>query len=182
MGVIILKEVIVVTLRISWRMHVICILLGIAILKCFDGFVDNILGNVFLSPLIWFPTKYVILNFYMYALILMSPIVLVHEGIHGVVFKIFGGKVKFGFKGIYAYTMETSGKPIERIKFIIVLLAPLVVITIPCLLFFNVVTGLILLLNLIGATGDIYMTIVLMGCDRNTKVIDRIYGLDLVEA
>ena len=170
------------TLKISWRVHAICILLGIVILKCFDGIVDNILGNVFLSPMIWFPTKFVVLNFYMYALLLMVPIVLVHEGIHGLVFKIFGGKVKFGFKGIYAYTMETSGKPIERVKFIIILLSPLIVITTVCLIFFNVVTGLILLLNLIGATGDIYMTLFLAGCDRNTKVIDRIYGLDLVKA
>jgi len=170
------------TLRVSWRMHAICILLGIAILKCFDGAVDNILGAVFSSPMIWFPTKNVVVNFYMYTLLLMIPIVIVHEGIHGLVFKLFGGKVKFGFKGIYAYTMETSGKPIERIKFIIILLSPLVFITIACLIFYNMVTGLILLLNLIGATGDIYMTIVLMGCDNNTKVIDRSYGIDLVKA
>ncbi|WP_077848217.1 DUF3267 domain-containing protein [Clostridium puniceum] len=60
---------------------------------------------------------------------------IVHEIIHGAAYKLFGGKVKFGFKGIYAYTMEISGKKITRLQFLIVLLAPLICISILSLLF-----------------------------------------------
>lgn len=37
-------------------------------------------------------------------LVLMIAITLVHEIIHCIVYSLFGSKVKFGFKGIYAYS------------------------------------------------------------------------------
>lgn len=42
----------------------------------------------------------------------MIPITLIHELIHGCAYATFGGKIKFGFKGIYAYAQEISEKPI----------------------------------------------------------------------
>jgi len=94
---------------------------------------------------------------------------------------LFGGKVKFGFKGIYAYTMEISGKKMTRLQFLVVLLAPLTCISILSLLFAAWLGELIFYLNLIGSSGDIYMALFLCGFSYDSKIIDRSYGFDVVE-
>jgi hypothetical protein len=66
----------------------------------------------------------------------MIPIVIVHEGIHAIVHIIlYVGKIKIGFKGIYAYAQEVSEKPLSVLRFAIVLMAPVVAITLIGLLF-----------------------------------------------
>jgi len=110
----------------------------------------------------------------------MIPISIVHEGIHGLVYKVFGGKVKYGFKGIYAYTQEISEMPIDRVKFLIILLAPLAVMSIITLLLPLWLGGMIFFLNLLGASGDLYMSYKLIKYDYNSKIIDRKYGFDVV--
>lgn len=52
-----------------------------------------------------------------------------YELIHGCTYQLFDGKVKYGFKGIYAYAQETSGIILHRTRFLIVLLAPLTFIS-----------------------------------------------------
>ena len=109
----------------------------------------------------------------------MIPISIVHEEIHGVAYKLFGGKIKYGFKGIYAYTMETSGKEILRVKFLIVLLAPLATMSVLSLFLPSWLGGMIFLLNLLGASGDIYMSLFLCKFNCDSKITDRIYGFDV---
>jgi hypothetical protein len=104
----------------------------------------------------------------------------VHEVIHGITYSIFGGKVKYGFKGIYAYTMEVSEKPIERTKFLVVLLMPITVISLLALLLPSWLGGMIYFLNLLGSTGDLYMAIFLIKLDSNSRIIDKKYGFDVV--
>jgi len=111
----------------------------------------------------------------------MIPISIVHEAIHGLAYEFFGGKVKYGFKGIYAYTQEVSEIPIDRIKFLIILLAPLTVMSILTLLLPVWLGGIIFLLNLLGASGDLYMSYKLIKYDSNSKIVDRIYGFDVVQ-
>jgi hypothetical protein len=166
--------------KITWKTHVICILIALIIVELLGSTADNIMDNFFLRPFIFYPTKYVVINFYGYALLLMVPISITHECIHGLVFKAFGGKVKYGFKGIYAYTMEVSGLPINRTKFLIILLAPLTVISIATLVLPSSLGGVIFLLNLLGASGDLYMSFKLIRYDFNSRIVDRTYGFDVV--
>ena len=110
----------------------------------------------------------------------MIPIGVMHEGIYGLAYKAFGGKVKYGFKGIYAYTQEVSEIPIERTKFLIILLAPLTVMSIATLLLPIWLGGIIFLLNFLGASGDLYLSFILMRYEWNSKIVDKKYGFDVV--
>ena len=166
--------------KITWKTHVICSIIAIIIVELMGSTVDNILDNFFLKPYIFYPTKYLVINFCMYILLLMIPISIVHESIHGLAYKAFGGKVKYGFKGIYAYTQEVSELPINRTKLLIILLAPLTVMSIGSLLLPMWLGGIIFLLNLLGASGDLYMSYKLIKYDSNSKIVDRKYGFDVV--
>jgi hypothetical protein len=166
--------------KITWKTHVICILITLIIVELLGSTADNIMDNFFLRPFIFYPTKYAAINFYVYAILLMVPISITHECIHGLAFIAFGGKVKYGFKGIYAYTMEISDLPIDRTKFLIILLAPLAVISIATLLLPTQLGGVIFLFNLLGASGDLYMSFRLAKCHWNSKIVDRKYGFDVV--
>ena len=111
----------------------------------------------------------------------MIPITMVHERTHGIVYTFFGGKVKYGFKGIYAYTQEISEKPIGRVEFLIVLLSPMVVISLLSLLLPIWIGGMVFILNALGSCGDLYMAITLSKYDWHSKIIDKSYGFDIIE-
>jgi len=166
--------------KITWKTHIICTIIAFLIVMLLGSTVGNILDNFFLKPYIFYPTKYLVINFCVYVLLLMIPISIVHEGIHGLTYKAFGGTVKYGFKGIYAYTQEISEMPIERTKFLIILLAPLTIMSVVTLLLPAWLGGIIFLLNLLGASGDLYMSYRLIRYDPNSKIVDRIYGFDVV--
>ena len=59
-------------------------------------------------------------------------------------------------------------------------MAPLTVMSILTLLLPNWLGGMIFLLNLLGASGDLYMSFNLIRYDWNSKIIDRKYGFDVV--
>ncbi|MGH4118667.1 DUF3267 domain-containing protein [Clostridium sp.] len=166
--------------KISWKTHVICIFIAFIIVKLLGSNANNIMDNFFLRPFIFYPTEYLAINFFIYVLLLMVPISIIHECIHGLTFIAFGGKVKYGFKGIYAYTMEISELPIERTKFLIILLAPVTVMSIASLLLPISLGGVIFLFNLLGASGDLYMSFKLVKYHWSSKIVDRIYGFDVV--
>jgi len=166
--------------KITWKTHVMCIIIAFALVKLLGSNANNIIDNFFLKPFIFYPTENLILNFYIYVLLLMIPISIIHESIHGLVYKAFGGKVKYGFKGIFAYTQEISEIPIERTKFLIILLAPLTLMSVVTLMLPSDLGGIIFLLNLLGASGDLYMSFKLIRYDSNSKIIDRKYGFDVV--
>jgi len=127
-----------------------------------------------------YPTGSIEINIFIYVILLMIPISIVHEAIHGMAYKLFGGKVEYGFKGIYAYTQEVSGQAIERTKFLIILLAPLTIMSVLTLLLPYKLGGIIYLLNLLGASGDLYMSLKLIRYGWNSKIIDKKYGFDVI--
>ncbi|MBW6465881.1 MAG: DUF3267 domain-containing protein [Brevefilum sp.] len=94
--------------------------------------------------------------------------VIVHEAIHGVCFWLFtGGRVKFAFKGAYAYAAAPDWYVYKQ-PYKVVSLAPLVLITVLGLLALlwvpaNWVAPLMLLIamNASGAVGDIYVVFLL---------------------
>ena len=146
--------------------------------------IDNI-SNVFLDLAINYKffnlTEFYFLDMIIATLILMIPITLVHEIIHGIAYIIFGGKIKFGFKGIYAYTQETCGVILHRTKFAVILLAPVTTISLITLFITSSLGSLIFLLNFIGSTGDIIMATYLCKSNANSYIKDREYGFDVIE-
>jgi len=97
-------------------------------------------------------------------LLVTFVMIILHEAIHGIFFRVFtGGRVKFAFKGAYAYAASPDYYLPKR-PYMVVSLAPLVLITIGGVLALlwvpvNWVTPIILLLamNASGAVGDIYV-------------------------
>lgn len=167
--------------KISWKVHILCFLLAYGF--CYIQ-IDNI-GNVFLDLVINYKffclTGFYFLDMIIATLILMIPITLVHEIIHGIAYIIFGGKIRFGFKGIYAYTQEVSGVILHRTKFAVILLAPVTIISISTLLINSSLGCLIFLLNILGSTGDIIMAIYLCKSKENSYIKDREYGFDIID-
>ena len=166
--------------KITWKTHLICFLLVLILVVTMGNILNVILDNYFAKDFIYYPTYNLIANMYIHIIILMIPISIVHELIHGFTYRLFGGKVKYGFKIIYAYTHEVSGLPLERIKFLIVLLAPVVIISLMSLILPNWLGGMIYLLNLLGSVGDLYMAFVLCRYKNESRIIDKEYGFDVV--
>ena len=87
-----------------------------------------------------------------------------HELVHGAFMKLFGAqKVRFGFTGLYAFA--GSSEYFEKGAYIVVALAPLVVLG-AVLLALNLIAGarhfwfiyLLQLVNVSGAAGDLYVS------------------------
>lgn len=167
--------------KLTWRSHVICVFISIILLAIFNPFYESILLDLSNQNIINYPTSNLIVNFYIFTIILMIPISIIHEGIHGIAYRLFGGKVKYGFKGIYAYTSEISSKEIFRWQFLIILLSPLTMISIMSVFLPPWLGGMIYLLNLIGASGDIYMALYLYKFSYKSRIVDRPYGFDVIE-
>jgi len=165
--------------KITWKTHVMCFLISVIIVLFFWNTANVIVENFIMKDFVEYPTKFISVNFYIVILLLLVPIIAIHEVLHGISFIIFGGRVKYGFKGIYAYTMEVSAKPIQRVKFLIVLLMPVTVISLFSLILPLWLGGMIYFLNLLGSTGDLYMAALLMRLDSDSSIIDRKYGFDI---
>jgi len=104
---------------------------------------------------------------------------IVHEAIHGIFFRVFtGGRVKFAFKGAYAYAAAPDWY-LPKKPYMVISLAPLVLMTaagIIASLFvpLNWITPIILLLamNASGAVGDIYVFLLLTRMENDVLIQD----------
>lgn len=112
--------------KINWKTHIICSFISGFIALVLLEIANGIIENFIMQDFIQFPTRLIIVNFYIGILMLLVLIIAVHEALHGLAYIMFGGKVTYGFKGIYAYAMEVSALPIQRTKFLVVLLMPVV--------------------------------------------------------
>ncbi|WP_300902592.1 DUF3267 domain-containing protein [uncultured Clostridium sp.] len=166
--------------KVSCKIHILCFLL--AYIFCYIQ-IDNI-SNVFVDLVtnykIFRLTDIYFIDIIIAILVLTIPITLLHEIIHGIAYSLFGGKVKFGFKGIYAYTQEISGVILHRTKFVLILLSPVTFISLAMLLIQNSIGSVIFLLNLLGSTGDIIMAMYLVKSNSNSYIKDREYGFDII--
>ncbi len=95
---------------------------------------------------------------------------------------MLGGKVKYGFKGLYAYAQEISGITLHRTQFLIVLLAPVTIISFGSVFIPGYIGYSIFLLNLLGSTGDLLMALYLCRSNENSYIIDESYGFDVVDS
>jgi len=69
--------------KITWKTHVICTIIAFLLAKILGSIATNIVENFILKPFISYPTSNEIINFYIYIILLMIPISIVHEAIHG---------------------------------------------------------------------------------------------------
>jgi hypothetical protein len=114
--------------------------------------------------------------------------VILHEAIHGLFFWLFtGGRIKYGFKGAYAYAAAPDWY-IPRTPYLVVSLAPLVLISLlgfTALLFvpqsgiFAVL--LLITMNASGAAGDLYAFIWILRQPKAVLIQDfgermKVYG------
>lgn len=165
--------------KISKRLHTICLILSFVIFILLYDFTINSIDKSF-NNLSVFPTPNWSVNFLIISFISVCLLSLVHECIHALFYVLFGGKVKIGYKLIYAYTMETSGKCIDWRKFMIILLAPLFIISAISLSVNSWLGNIIFLFNLVGATGDIVMTLIVFIYGRKGKIKDTKDGFDVI--
>lgn len=110
---------------------------------------------------------------------------IIHELVHGIAFTAFGGSPKYGFKFKYFLPLAYATSPnklFRRHAFIIITLAPLIIIDICCLLLlliFPQVSWLIWIIafNTGGAIGDIWIAIQLLRCPQSIRVEDQEEGI-----
>ena len=124
--------------------------------------------------------------------VLALPIVIItHEAIHGIIFWLFTHRrPHFGIKGLVAYAAPPAGLYIPRNAYLIVALAPLVVLTLAglILLLFVPATALALIIcivsfNISGSVGDSAVTVWLLQKPSHTLIEDRgevmiVYGIN----
>jgi hypothetical protein len=121
-------------------------------------------------------------SFLMPLLVLLGVIfamVILHEAIHGLFFRLFtGGKVKFAFKGAYAYAAAPDWY-VNKPPYLLISLAPLVLITVLGLISLlfapaSWISPLMLLitLNASGAIGDLYVFFLLLRMPGDVLVRD----------
>lgn len=166
--------------KITYKIHILCFIFSYLISVLLIKQIDFMIEGWFLYNLYYFPTKFLWVNFIIYLAVLMIPISIIHELLHGAVYKAYGYSVSYGFKYLYAYTKETSGKAIPKNQFIAVLLAPCITISIIALLIGTHLSITIFVLNLLGSTGDLIMTLFIIRYKSTIKIIDKDYGFDIV--
>ena len=112
------------------------------------------------------------------AMVAMIAYFVLHELVHGLFFRIFGGKrVKYGFTGLYAYAGCEAYFP--RIPYLIIGLSPVVLwgAVIGVVQYFVPVSWfwvvyLIQIINVSGAAGDIFVTYKLLRYPPSVLVQD----------
>ena len=105
---------------------------------------------------------------------------IVHEALHALAYIMFGGKIKFGVKGVAVYTQEVSGIILHRTKFLIVLLLPLTVISLLSICIGGSLGAAIFLFNSLGSVGDLSMAFFLCRGNENSYIEDKSYGFDVI--
>lgn len=168
--------------RLNWKNHIkiyiIALIISFILKEQVEIMVLKSAIDIYEATGVYFSLLYLILVF-LYLAAVMVPITLLHEGLHSLVHLSFGGKVKIGFKGIYAYCQELSGIELTRTQFLVVLLTPVTVISIISI-FLPYKWGLIIfILNLLGSSGDLFMALWLCRLKGNSRIIDRSYGFDV---
>lgn len=109
-------------------------------------------------------------------------VIILHEAIHGMVAKLFGHNPIFGLKLPLVYI--TFSDKIPRGHFILVALAPLVILDIVFILMYingvlKLFSDFCIVVNTIGATGDVWIVIKLLGVEKGTLVQDKKTGFEV---
>ena len=167
--------------RVTLKARLMYFFIAIVILLILFNTEMSIFDNLSSKKFILYPTKYLIINLYVYKILLMVPVCFLHEMIHAFLFSLYGGKIKFEFKGLMFCAVEKSGIAIDRQKYLIILLSPLVLISLLSLFLPPWLGGVFFILNIVESSADIYKGINLCILDWNSKIVYKSYGYDVVE-
>lgn len=160
--------------KITNKLHLKLLAITLIFSIIFHNYLNTIIFNFFKKSMNIF--NYSITISFILLMATITMLTMAHELIHGLTFTIFGGTVKYKFKFIYAATEEISNKPMSLIKFTIILLSPVTIISLLSLLLPRWLGNLIFISNLIGSVGDLYMALGLVKYPYNSKIIDKPYG------
>ncbi|WP_461207808.1 DUF3267 domain-containing protein [Clostridium sp. DL1XJH146] len=167
--------------KVSWKLHVISFVFTLTVCLLLQDSIDSLFISLIYHKIIINITGNILVNFCIFIIVIFVPITVVHELLHGAAYKLFGGKVKYGFKFIYAYAQEISGMALDRTRFDIVLLVPVTFITIGSAFIPGSIGDIVFLLNLVGSTGDLLMALYLCRGNENSYIIEREYGFDMID-
>lgn len=167
--------------KLTNKVHLCCLFLSVIITVFLYPIFIGSLEALILSDYILSPTRDIMMNYYIIIFLIIAFVTIVHEGIHGVAYIIFGGRVKFGIKKLCVYTQEISGIPIDKRKFLIILLSPAIIISVISFIMPYSIGMSILVLNLVGCSGDFYMSFYIMRLPKKCSIVDRSYGFDIVK-
>jgi len=116
-------------------------------------------------------------------------IIIPHELCHGLAIRHFGGEPRFGLGVAYfvfPYAFATTETRFSRNQFIVIALAPLVILSVlgvPVMLIFEWPwLALPLALNAGGAVGDLWMVLTLLSYPSTVTVVDTTTGLEIYGA
>ncbi|MDS0477208.1 DUF3267 domain-containing protein [Natrinema sp. 1APR25-10V2] len=119
----------------------------------------------------------------------MALVIVPHELCHGLVMKAFGGHPRYGIGVAYVvfpYAFATTETRFTRNQFLVIALAPLVVLTlagVPVMILFEWPwLAVPLALNAGGAVGDVWMALVLLSYPAEVTVLDSTTGLEIYGA
>lgn len=93
----------------------------------------------------------------------LLAVVILHEAIHGLVYLVFGAKLKFGINQLNIYTMDVSGNLYTTYQMAIIMLLPFFALTglliIAAMLFsrLSLCMWIGIICNICGSTGDILL-------------------------
>ncbi|BAZ41461.1 hypothetical protein NIES4101_74270 [Calothrix sp. NIES-4101] len=121
------------------------------------------------------------ITFFVVLFVITSGTIIVHEFVHGIAFAAFGGSPRYGWKVKYLLPLAYATSPgnfFRRNSFIVIALAPLLVIDIICLLLIAIFPQApwliwVIASNTGGAIGDIWMVLQLLRCPQSIRVEDR---------
>lgn len=106
----------------------------------------------------------------------------VHEGIHGIAFTLWGGKPYYGAKLPFAFFCSTKAQLFPRNYYLVVGIAPLVVITVGAIIFTIIAPiqasyGLLAWIsNFSGAVGDVFAVLWLLRQPKQALIEDTETG------
>lgn len=116
----------------------------------------------------------------------MALVIVVHELCHGTAIRVFGGTPRYGLGVVYAvfpYAFATTDTRFTRNQFLVVTLAPLVLLTgigVPVMIAFEWPwLAVPLALNAGGAVGDVWMALTLLSYPADVSVVDSETGLEV---
>lgn len=176
-----MKKVEKMSFKVTFKTRIMYLFVAAMIALILFNTEVSIFENLFSKSFILYPTKHLIINLYLYKTLLMIPICFIHELIHALLFSIYGGKIIFEFKGLMLCSVEKSGIAIDRQKYLIILLSPLVIISLISLLLPPWLGGIFFILNIVESSADIYKAINLCLVNWDCKIVYKSYGYDVVK-
>ncbi|MEW8994433.1 DUF3267 domain-containing protein [Clostridium sp.] len=166
--------------KVTWKLHIFCFTITYLVCLLVQEYILNLFIWLLEQEWIIAIAGNIYVDLALFIVFLFIPITIVHEALHGVAYTMFGGKVKYGFKGVCAYTQEVSGVVLHRSKFLIVLLLPLTVISLISICVGGSIGAAIFLFNTLGSVGDLIMAFYLCKSNENSYIEDKSYGFDVI--